>query len=67
MSAIDEAMTVLAPAARPDAPVTNRVLKAIIVAGVPLQIATVTRPRLGARLGLVPLDRPALGFVAALS
>ena len=46
-------------------PTPNRALNAIIVASVALQIATITFSPLRTMLGLVTLDGPALGSVAA--
>ena len=43
----------------------NRTLNLIIVASVALQILTITVPGLRTMLGLVPLDGPVLGLVAA--
>lgn len=45
-------------------PAPNRTLNIIIVASVALQILTVTLPPLRSLLGLVPIDGPAIAYVA---
>ena len=46
-------------------PTSNLVLNVIIAASVALQLLTITFAPLRAMLGLVPLDAPVLGYVAA--